>query len=278
MYKAEKINELITYIKEKKKATQANLKPYLVIAQPRRDAKEQAAQNFVGDKTGITTWCSYRYINISGQLVDVARNALAEKAIESEAKYLFFIGEDTVVPYYAFEELQRTCEENPNTVASGVYYFKEAGAMVLIQDEQGYRRTANVDPNQMIHNPLLIGIDAMLIPIQILKELKEKEPDCPFFCVVSETENNPFLGEDEWFLQLLYKNRYNCIVNTNVQCLHMDLATGNYNAHKDVDLNDYVCAIKPNRRLTCADRQYLSRRWNDRMPTPNKKEILKQLK
>ena len=281
MYKSEKINEIISYIKDTKKATQASLKPYLVIAQPRRDAKEQAAQSFVGDKSAITTWCSYKYINISGQLVDVARNALAEKAIQLEAKYLLLVGEDTVMPYYGFEELHRTCEENPNTVASGVYYFKEAGAMVLITDKDGYRCTANVDPDQMILNPMLIGMDAMLIPVSILKELKEKEPDCPFFCVVSETENTPFVGEDEWFLHLLYKNGYNCIVNTNVQCLHMDLATGNYNAHPDVNLDDYVCEIKPNRRLTCADRHYLHKRWNDRVPKPKmvtEKNITKQNK
>jgi hypothetical protein len=48
----------------------------------------------------------------------------------------------------------------------------------------------------------------------------------------------------------------------------MDLATGNYTAHESVNVDDYVCQIKPNRRLLSTDRKYLDKRWNERIPNP----------
>jgi hypothetical protein len=287
MYKEEKIKEMIAHISESRKATGKGVKPYLAIAQPRRDAKEQAAQKFPNDKLKFGTFLNHYssiYLWTDGQMVDTARNMLCEQAIQHDAKYMFFIGEDTVVPYTSFLDLHMLAEANPDAVVSGVYYFKGGEPMVFVKDEYGYLKTANVEPGQIIENPLLIGIDVMVIPVRILKELKEKEPGCPLFCIVSEDSvwhDGAFIGEDEWFLKLLYKHNYRVLVNTDVQCLHMDLATGNYTAHESVDLNNYVCQIKPNRRLTGADRTYLDNRWSSRIPKPKmvtEKKITKQNK
>lgn len=271
MYSEEKIYSVIDYAKKKKQEFEKIKKPYLAICQPRRDASELAAQSFVGDRPalGINNY-SYTFLQISGELVDVARNRLAEAAIERGAKYILFAGEDTVLPNYAFTHLHALAEANPDAVVSGVYYFKLEGPMIIMQDEHGYRRLANkdADPGRIIENPALIGIDAMLIPTAILKDLQEKEPGCPFFCVVNvEDPETPFLGEDEFFLSLLYKHGYRVLVNTNIQCLHMDLATGKYTAHPSVKMDDYICQIEPAGELVEKDREYIHKRWVDRVPT-----------
>lgn len=277
MYQEEKIKNHLAFINASRKSTGANVKPYLAIAQPRRNAKEKAAQKFPNDKLKFGTFLNHYssiYLWTDGQLVDTARNTLCDEAIKHNAKYIFFIGEDTVVPYTAFLDLHILAEANPDAVVSGVYYFKGGEPMVFVKDKDGYLKTANVDRGQVIENPLLIGIDVMLIPVRILKELKEKEQGCPLFCIVGEDNvwhDGAFIGEDEWFIKLLYKHNYRVLVTTDVQCLHMDLATGNYTAHDSVNLDEYVCQIPPNRRLNAKDRGYLDKRWSSRIPEPKLK-------
>lgn len=282
MYKEEKIKEMISYLKERKKEKAQNLKPYLAIAQPRRNVEEMAAQRFVNEDGKLDTFSNFysaAYIWTNGRLIDEARNMLCEQAINIGAKYIFFIGEDTVVPRHAFVDLHILAEANPDAVVSGVYYFKAGEPMIMANGEDGYRVIPDVSPGKIIENPILIGIDVMLIPVRILKELKEKEEGCPFFCIMAEEHPwyGPFVGEDEWFLNLLYKNNYRVLVTTDVQCLHMDLATGNYTAHPDVDLNTYKTQIPIGRRLNSSDRAYLDNRWGSRIPKPDLK-IDKKLK
>jgi hypothetical protein len=243
------------------------IKPYVVIAQPRRDLKEQAAQNFDGyeglhvDLMGF----SHGFCNIGGEKVDVARNYLIEQALESGAKYLFFVGEDTVVPYDAFKKLMKTAEENPGAVITGVYYIKCSDAMIMVR-EGDWITIPNVDPGQVIE-AWQTGMDVMLVPIDLLKQMKEEEPELPFCCIGNNINDEiPFIGEDNFFVHRLHKRGTKLLVNTDVQCLHMDLATGMYTAHPSVDLTKYYTNIKPTRPLTLDDKDFIDRRWIDRLP------------
>lgn len=263
MYNRDKIIGLMQEIYEGSKS----IKPYVVIAQPRRDLNETAAQNFDGyeglhvDLMGF----SHGFCNIGGEKVDVARNYLIEQALESGAKYLLFIGEDTVVPYDAFKKLLRTAEENPGAVVTGVYYIKCSDAMIMVR-EGDWITIPNVDPGQIIE-AWQTGMDIMLIPIELLKKMKEEEPDLPFCCIGNNINGEiPFIGEDNFFVHRLHKRGTKLLVNTDVQCLHMDLATGMYTAHPSVDLKNYYSNIKPTRPLTLDDKEFIDRRWVDRLP------------
>jgi len=64
----------------------------------------------------------------------------------------------------------------------------------------------------------------------------------------------------------LHKRGTKLLVDTNVQCLHMDLASGMYTAHPSVDLTKFYSNIKPTRPLTLDDKDYIDRRWVDRLP------------
>lgn len=266
MYNRDKIINTMQEIYDESKV----IGPYVLVGQPRRDLNETAAQNFDGydglhvDMLGF----SHGFANIGGEKVDVARNYIMEQAIESGAKYLFFVGEDTVVPYHAFKTLLKTAEANPNAVVTGVYYIKCSDAMIMVR-EKDWITIPNVDPGQLI-DAWQTGMDVMLIPIDILKQMKAADSELPFCCIGNNIEGPkgviPFIGEDNFFVHRLHKMGFKLLVNTDVQCLHMDLATGNYTAHPDVKLEEYYTNIPIGRPLTMEDKAYIDKRWIDRLP------------
>jgi len=263
MYNRDKIIGIMQEIYEGSK----EIAPYVMVAQPRRDLNETAAQNFDGydglhiDMLGF----SHGFCNIGGEKVDVARNYLIERALESGAKYLLFVGEDTVLPYDAFKVLHETAEKNPGTVVTGVYYIKCSDAMIMVRNGN-WITIPNVDPGQLI-TAWQTGMDVMLVPIDILKRLKEEDPELPFCCIGNNINDEiPFVGEDNFFVHRLHRLGIKLLVNTDVQCLHMDLASGNYTAHPSVDIKKYYTNIPIGRPLTLDYKDYIDRRWIDRLP------------
>ncbi len=106
----------------------------------------------------------------------------------------------------------------------------------------------------------------MLIPLDLLREMRDKEPDLPFCCIANGIEDIPFIGEDNFFVHRIRKHGIKLLVNTDVQCLHMDMATGKYTAHPDVNLNKYYTNIKPAGTLTLDDKKFIDHRWFSRLP------------
>jgi hypothetical protein len=254
--------------------------PYVLIAQPRRNLEETAAQNFDGydglhiDLMGF----SHGFVHIGGEKVDVARNYLIEQALNSGAKYMLFIGEDTVLPYDGFKVLHETAEKNPDAVVTGVYYIKCSDAMIMVRNGD-WITIPNVDPGQLIE-AWQTGMDVMMIPISILQAMKNEAPDLPFTCIGNNINDEiPFIGEDNFFVHRLHKRGTKLLVNTDVQCLHMDLASGLYTAHPSVDLKNYYTNIKPTRPLTLDDKEFIDRRWADRLPegTGSYKSVIAKL-
>jgi hypothetical protein len=193
---------------------------------------------------------------------------LIEQALESGAKYLFFVGEDTVIPYDGFKVLHETAEANPGCIVTGVYYIKCSDAMIMVRNGN-WITIPNVDPGQLIE-AWQTGMDAMLIPIEILRQMKKEAPDVPFCCIGNNVDGPkgviPFIGEDNFFVHRLHKRGTKLLVNTDVQCLHMDLASGMYTAHPSVNLKNFYTNIKPTRPLTLDDKDFIDRRWHDRLP------------
>ena len=276
MYNRDKIIATMQEIYDESKT----IAPYVLIAQPRRNLEETAAQNFDGydglhiDLMGF----SHGFVHIGGEKVDVARNYLIEQALTSGAKYMLFIGEDTVLPYDGFKVLHETAEKNPDAVVTGVYYIKCSDAMIMVRN-QDWITIPNVDPGQLIE-AWQTGMDVMMIPISLLQKMKEEAPDLPFTCIGNNINDEiPFIGEDNFFVHRLHKRGTKLLVNTDVQCLHMDLASGMYTAHPSVDLKNYYTNIKPTRPLTLDDKEFIDRRWADRLPegTGGYKSVIEKL-
>ena len=276
MYNRDKIITTMQEIYDESKT----IAPYVLIAQPRRNLEETAAQNFDGydglhiDLMGF----SHGFVHIGGEKVDVARNYLIEQALTSGAKYMLFIGEDTVLPYDGFKVLHETAEKNPDAVVTGVYYIKCSDAMIMVRNKD-WITIPNVDPGQLIE-AWQTGMDVMMIPISILQAMKDEAPDLPFTCIGNNINDEiPFIGEDNFFVHRLHKRGTKLLVNTDVQCLHMDLASGLYTAHPSVDLKNYYTNIKPTRPLTLDDKEFIDRRWSDRLPegTGSYKSVIAKL-
>lgn len=264
MYNREKIIQTLRDIKQES----VPIGPYVVIAQPRRDKKEIPAQTFQSYGVNHVDLIGYSsgFIDVCGEKVDVARNYLIDRVLEeTNAKYLFFIGDDTVVPYNAFKKLHKTAQENPRSVVVGVYYLKCSDPMIMVRTKDNHIIPADVTPGQVIET-WQSGMDCMLIPVDLLREMKEKEPDLPWCCVANGIEDIPFVGEDNFFVHRLRKHNIKLLTDTSVQCLHMDNATGKYTAHPSVDLREYYTNITPTEPLTIADKAYIDKRWTDRLP------------
>ena len=268
-YSKETIYRTLHEIEQESKS----IKPYVVIASPRRDLKEKPAQNFDGYQGLHIDLCgfSHGFCNIGGEAVDVARNYLIEQALESGAKYLLFVGEDTVLPYDGFMRLHDTAEKNPDSMVVGVYYIKLSVPMIMVRKDD-YVIPANVDPGQ-VYEAWQTGLDAALIPIKLLQNLYDNDPLNPFCCIGNNIEDIPFIGEDNYLVYRWRKMGYKLLVNTDVQCLHMDLASGKYTAHPDIDLNNYFTQIPLNGRLTMEDKKYIDMRWSSRLPHVNREKL-----
>lgn len=262
MYNRDKIIQTLHNIKTEAES----IKPFVVIAQPRRNREETPAQTFNGYSLCHVAIMghSHGYVDCEKMLVDVARNYLIDSVLDSGAKYMFFIGDDTVVPYDAFENLLKTCEENPGHIAAGVYYIKCAHAMISVRKDD-HIIVPDVSPGQ-VFEAWQTGMDCMLIPVETLRRMKNEDPDLPFCCIANGIEDIPFVGEDNFFLHRCRKSDVKVLVNTDVQCLHMDIATGKYTAHPSVNLNHYFTNIKPTVPLTIEDKMFIDFRWSSRLP------------
>jgi hypothetical protein len=269
-------NEQVPYSKEKIMSVVGEIlddakkiKPYVIIAQPRRNLEETPCQHLDGALGIHVDFCGYShaFVNIGGEKVDVARNYLMDVCIESDAKYMLFAGEDTVLPYDGFLKLLETAEANPNSVVTGVYYIKLSSPMIHVRDENNFVIPADVTPGKIMRNINSCGMDAMLIPIEVLRKMKETEPELPFCCIYFNPDNpKEFIGEDNFFTHRLHKAGVEIICDTRVQCLHMDLLTGKYTANPDIDINKYFTNIPIGERLTFEDKRMLDKRYVDRIP------------
>src|ERR1044071_3472269 len=70
---------------------------------------------------------------VNGRAVDAARNEIALAALEKGSKYIFFLGDDVVVPNHTLRQLIYRLEHNPEIgVVGGVYCSKSEPAFPLV--------------------------------------------------------------------------------------------------------------------------------------------------
>jgi cephalosporin hydroxylase len=219
------------------------------------------------------TSMSVSYHAIDGNPVDVADCYLMDKAIEDKAKYALFIEEDVVVPWHGAVQLIETSQQYPDAIIVGVYYVKFSGVMLSQRDEENRWSCIDATPNTGLRRNIAgCGLGCALIPLSVIYKIKQNFPDIPLFCIVPEKcwgdEEVKGIGQDTWFYHLVKECGIEVICDTRVQCLHIELATGKYTAHPDVNLDDYVTSIPITEPLTLKDRERVSRDYIDRMQLP----------
>jgi cephalosporin hydroxylase len=249
--------------------------PYVAILQPRRDFRETAAQQLQSHINRMVdfTSMSVSYHAIDGNPVDVADNWLIEQALKDNAKYALFIEEDTVLPSHGAVRLIETSQKYPDAIIVGVYYVKFGGPMISQLDEEHRWTYIDATPNTGLRRNIpSCGLGCCLIPLDVIRKIKAKFVDIPLFCIVPEKcwgdDRVKALGQDTWFYNLVAKTGIEVICDTHVQCLHMELSTGKYTAHPDVNLDDYITNIPLAGPLTLKDRNRVSADYISRMRQP----------
>jgi hypothetical protein len=251
------------------------VKPYIAILQPRRTFEEIPVQKLESSVNRMIdcTSMAISFHAIDGNPVDVAENYLIEKAVEDGVKYAFFAEEDTCIPFYGLINLLETADKYPDAIITGIYYVKFGGAMMGTTDEEGRWRYLDVTPNTGVRrNIRFTGLGCALIPMSVIDKIKEKFPELPLFCVVPEKcwddDRIKSIGNDTWFYILAEKCGVEVIADTSVHCLHVELATGKYTAHPNIDLDDYFTNFPITERLTYKDRLRVERDYHSRMNQP----------
>ena len=244
--------------------------PWVTILQPRRDNSETPAQQLISwqNRHIDTTSMAVGFHSIDGYSVDAARCILMDKALEDNPKYVLFVDEDTALPRYGLMNLIKTSNQFPDAIISGIYYVKFGNPMISVKDEYGRAYPADVTPNSGVIRNVSLGLGCALIPMHIIHKIRETYPDVPLFCIVPENtwgdESIVRMGEDTWFYNLVDKCGFEVIGDTSVHCLHMELSTGKYSAHPDVNLDDYATNIPIKERLTEKDIHRVARDYFNR--------------
>lgn len=167
-----------------------------------------------------------------------ARNELCEVAIQGGYDYLFTISDDVLVPpdtvLRLLDKIGRFFpDERGNLVRAsmitGVYWTKTNPSEAYIYRDitKGWYK----DWKEGDFFPIdFAGCDCLMVEVAMLKELRAKEPDRPFFSTSwkwhDDAPLNSMLTEDFWFQSHARKHGYRLWCDSDIQCAHEDRSTG----------------------------------------------------
>lgn len=186
---------------------------------------------------------------IRGKPVDVAREEIAEEALRLNAKYLLFIGDDTILPAHALRQFIFRMENNARIgVVGGVYCSKSNPPAPLVFKENGKGSYWDWKVGEFFQVSGL-GMDATLIRVDVLRDLPK-----PWFKTV-DTDN--FLDgvnsaetwtEDLYFFENMRKNSpaYEIWCEAGVICQHWEHTTNKFYTLPEGSLPTRVAAVEEN--------------------------------
>jgi hypothetical protein len=157
-----------------------------------------------------------------------ARNAIAREALKNESRYVFFLGDDVVVPPHALRQFIMRMENNPHIgVIGGVYCSKSEPPAPLVFRGNGQGSYWDWKIGEFFEVTGL-GMDCTLIRTDLFKELPE-----PWFKTVSNDEFAEGINkadqwtEDLWFLkQVADKTNSKIYCDGSIICGHEDVFAG----------------------------------------------------
>jgi hypothetical protein len=228
------VDEILTKVKE--------APPTVVISQPKRKdsdvpIQELATNNHITLPFGMNC----KLATVHGKLVDEARNILIDNAINMGAKYMIFVDDDTALPRDGLGMLIQTSKRLGDVCAvGGVCAIKGSSNPAISSiDENGRLYTPDCKPS---FEPLEVnwatGAACLLLPIEMLKKMKEQHPKMPF-CWWAKKDGKKVVGEDIFLCARILKAGFKIYIDRRVQCLHFDMAKKEYYSYMPVDEGQY---------------------------------------
>lgn len=168
-----------------------------------------------------------RVIQEWNQPVAQARNKIVKSAIAQKAKYIFFLGDDVVVPYHTLKQLIYRLEMNPQIgIVSGIYCSKSEPAYPLVFRGNGAGSYWNWKLGEFFE-VTGVGMDCCIIRTEVCKQMTE-----PWFKTVDEDKyldgipNAESWTEDLWFTRrILEETDFKIYADATVICEHWDAVT-----------------------------------------------------
>lgn len=161
-----------------------------------------------------------------GMEVGDARNALAEKALECNAEFLWFVDDDTAPPHYAASKLFYEMRQKPAVMAiGGVYCMKNNPPSPLIYRGNGHGEFWDWCVED-VFEVTGIGTGCLMVRTSVFKELEK-----PWFKTTLYTPDEPIDGEmvvtagmtdDLYFCDKLTQAGHKIYAHGGVLCDHWD--------------------------------------------------------
>lgn len=178
--------------------------------------------------------CNVGELYADGREVGEARTLAARTAVKEESKYLFFLDWDTIPPQDALVRLVAHLENNPcSDIAAGMYCSRTNPPWPLLWREWGQGVSWDWTLGEILtRNVVGIPMGCTLIRVDLFKRLPDNPAD-QWFNTINELRYNEFdlvltrETEDLNFcLKFQDELRDKIIVDTGIQCQHIDPATG----------------------------------------------------
>jgi hypothetical protein len=173
-----------------------------------------------------------------------SRNVIVDKAFEMKADYIFFVDDDTIVPRNALVQLFHHLNNNPEALmAGGTYYRKyqplESVPMLEAPDTTPYAQDAFAPIGEVIHNCLVLPSGCTLIDMELFRRLEK-----PYYEAFT-VEGRAATTEDTIICQKARNVGSDIILDTGIQCLHIDKSNGTIYGHSEiVDLRSNTVNVK----------------------------------
>jgi SAM-dependent methyltransferase len=165
---------------------------------------------------------------INGAPVADARNAIAREALKLESRYVFFLGDDVVVPSHAMRQFIMRMENNPDIgVIGGVYCSKSTPPAPLVFRGNGQGSYWDWKAGEFFEVTGL-GMDCTLIRTDLFRQLPE-----PWFKTIRADDFADGVNKaDEWTEDLYFLKRVSeetesrIFCDASIICEHEDVFSG----------------------------------------------------
>jgi len=166
---------------------------------------------------------------VFGQQVAEARNVIAKAAIEADARYLFFLGDDVVPPAHCLRQLIFRMEQDETIgMVGGVYSTKCDPSAPLVFQGNGQGSYWDWKIGEFFKCTGL-GMDCNLIKVDLLKELSKNTEKTLFKTVDGDNfldgiNKAEMWTEDLYFCQrVLEETSYSIYCDGSIICDHWDV-------------------------------------------------------
>lgn len=203
----------------------------ILVATPHRKQDDKNVTNFSKMQPPHTIACDLE--QPFGLTVADARNFIAKKAIDDGYEYVFFVGDDNIIPRNALIQLLH----HNTDIVGGVYYKKylPLESVGIYEGKDGRPVPLNgYKIGDIIHNTIALPMDCTLIKTDVFKAL-----EYPWYRTV-KVQDKIVLTEDTYFSGKARQAGYDIITDTGVQSLHVDKEKGILYGHPEIVKNNQI--------------------------------------